>query len=40
MVNGYALVTADTIDAAVGLAMDCPIFDDDGSVEIRPVATL
>lgn len=40
LVNGYVLVEAATIDEAVDLSKDCPIFDDDGSVEVRPIAKL
>jgi hypothetical protein len=38
LVNGYVLIEAATIDEAVNLSKGCPIFDDDGSVEIRPLA--
>lgn len=38
LVNGYMLIEAATIDEAVNLSKGCPIFDDDGSVEVRPVA--
>lgn len=40
LVNGYVLIEAATIDDAVNLSKDCPIFEDDGSVEVRPVARL
>lgn len=37
VVNGYLLVTADSLDHAVELSRGCPIFDNDGSVEVRPI---
>ncbi len=40
LVNGYVLIEAATIEEAVNLSKGCPIFDDDGSVEIRPIAKL
>jgi hypothetical protein len=40
LVNGYALIEAATIDDAVNLSKGCPIFEDDGSVEVRPIAKL
>lgn len=37
IVGGYALVSVDSIDEATELAKDCPIFDAEGSVEIRQI---
>ena len=37
IVGGYAVVSADTIDEAIVLANGCPIYDVDGSVEVRPL---
>lgn len=38
LVTGNLAVDAASLDAAVELAMGCPIFQYDGSVEVRPVA--
>ena len=40
LINGYVLIEAATIDKAVELSKDCPIFNDGGSIEIRPVLKL
>ena len=40
MVSGYLSIRARDLDEAVALAEDCPIFDYDGSVEVRPVLSL
>ena len=37
MVGGYLIVNAKDIDDAVEISKGCPIFDEDGSVEVRPV---
>jgi hypothetical protein len=37
LVNGYVLIEAATINRAVELSKGCPIFADDGSVEVRPI---
>lgn len=37
-IQGYVMVEAQDMNQAVELAKGCPIFDDDGSVEIRPIA--
>ena len=39
-VQGYILVQAGDIDQAVDLAKGCPILDGDGTVEVRPVASM
>jgi hypothetical protein len=35
MVGGFCTVKAHNLDEALGIAKDCPIFDQDGSVEVR-----
>jgi hypothetical protein len=40
MVLGFILVEARDLSQAAELASGCPMLDGDGSVEIRPVATL
>ncbi len=37
LVSGTLVVEAASLDAAAELARDCPIFEYDGSVEVRPV---
>ena len=37
LVGGYLIVSASGMDEAVDLSKSCPIFDHDGSVEVRPV---
>ena len=37
VVGGYTLVLATDLDQAVELSKGCPIFETDGSVEVRPV---
>ena len=37
IVGGYTLIEARDLDQAVELSKDCPIFENDGAVEIRPV---
>jgi len=39
-VGGYSLIEARDLDQAVELSKDCPIFDVDGEVEVRPVMKL
>jgi len=39
LVNGYVIVEADDLKAAVELAKGCPTLDAGGSVEVRPTAT-
>ena len=38
LVTGNLVVEADDLDHATRLADGCPIFEFDGSVEVRPVA--
>jgi hypothetical protein len=40
LVGGYLLVEAKDVDEATELSRGCPIFDVDGSVEIRPIASM
>ncbi len=37
LVSGYVTLSADSIDEAVELSKGCPIYDMDGSVEVRPL---
>jgi len=37
VVGGYFVVHAATLDEAAEMAKDCPIFENGGSVEVRPV---
>ena len=37
VVNGFIVVEVPNLDAAIEVAMACPIFEDGGSVEVRPV---
>lgn len=36
-VGGYLIVNADDINSAVEIAKGCPIFKEDGKVEVRPI---
>jgi len=36
-VGGYLIVSANDFDEAVALAKGCPIFDNNGTVEVRPI---
>jgi hypothetical protein len=37
MVNGYLLINASDINEAVEISKGCPIFEENGKVEVRPV---
>lgn len=37
VVGGYLIVTAGDLNAATDLAKGCPIFDEGGAVEVRPI---
>lgn len=39
-VGGYLLLRADTLDQAADLAQGCPIYQLEGSVEVRPVVEM
>lgn len=40
MVGGYLVINALDIDEAVAIAKGCPIFNEDGKVEVRPLQNL
>ncbi|NBP67123.1 MAG: hypothetical protein EBU52_00095 [Cytophagia bacterium] len=40
MVNGYLIVSAKDINEAVEIAKGCPIFQENGKVEVRPLQKL
>jgi len=40
LVGGYSLIEASDLDQAVQLSKGCPIFENDGAVEVRPVMKL
>jgi hypothetical protein len=40
MLGGYSLVTADDMEAAVGLAKGCPAMEDGGGVEVGELTIL
>ncbi|MBK8338878.1 MAG: hypothetical protein IPK99_02175 [Flavobacteriales bacterium] len=40
IVGGYLLVNARDMDEAVEISKGCPIFDTDGSLEVRPIQEL
>jgi hypothetical protein len=40
LVTGAMIVEAESLAEATELARDCPIFEHDGSVEVRPVVVL
>jgi hypothetical protein len=36
-IGGFYIVEADSMQMAIGLAQECPIFDEDGTIEIRQI---
>ena len=40
VVGGYLIVKADSLAKATAMAKECPIFENDGSVEIREIRPL
>ena len=40
MVNGYLIVIAKDINEAVEISKGCPLFEENGRVEVRPVQKL
>ena len=40
LVGGYSLIEAKDLDQAVELSKGCPILENDGAVEVRPVMQL
>jgi hypothetical protein len=39
-IGGYFMITASNLDEATEIARGCPIFDNDGTVEVRPIAVI
>lgn len=39
-IGGYFMITASSLDEAVHIAKGCPIFDNAGTVEVRPIAVI
>jgi hypothetical protein len=39
-IGGYFMITASSLDEATEIARGCPIFDNDGTVEVRPIAVI
>jgi len=37
LVSGYLILQADNIDEAIALSKGCPIYDVEGTVEVRPI---
>jgi len=37
VVGGYLLISAGSLNEAVELSRGCPVFENDGSVEVRPI---
>ena len=37
MVGGYLIINANDIDEAVEISKGCPIFEENGKVEVRPI---
>ena len=40
VVGGYSIIVARDIEQAVAFSLGCPIFEDGGSVEVRPIGQL
>jgi hypothetical protein len=40
LVGGYLIVSANDLDHAVSISLDCPIHEANGSVEVRQIASL
>lgn len=40
IVGGYLIVNAGSIDEAVNISKECPIFDNDGTVEVREILSM
>ena len=40
VVGGYSIIVARDIEQAVEFSLGCPIFEDDGSVEVRPIGQI
>jgi hypothetical protein len=37
IINGFIVLAAQDLDEAVEISMGCPIFEEGGSIEVRPV---
>lgn len=37
VIGGYSIIAAKDIEQAVAFSLECPIFEDGGSVEVRPI---
>lgn len=40
LIGGYSIIIARDIEQALEFAQGCPIFEDDGSVEVRPIGQI
>lgn len=40
LIGGYMIICAENLDRAVEIGKDCPVFEFDGKVEIRPINPL
>ena len=40
VIGGFSIVVARDIEQAVAMSLTCPIFEDGGSVEVRPIRQL
>jgi len=40
VVGGYLIVTADSLDEAVEISKGCPIFENNGNVEVREILSM
>ena len=40
VIGGFSIIVAKDIEQAVELSLGCPVFDDSGSVEVRPIRLL
>ncbi|TWF40581.1 hypothetical protein FHW36_104264 [Chitinophaga polysaccharea] len=40
VVGGYSIIVARDIEQAVEFSLECPIFEDGGSIEVRPIGQL
>lgn len=40
IVGGYLIVNAENMDSAMEISMDCPLFENDGDLEIREIMSM
>ncbi len=40
VISGFTIVKAESLEEAIALAEGCPIFDDGGAVEVRPIVEM